>query len=148
MLYRMGRWCRLHGLRVLAALIDRFMHHLCFCTISTSADIGGGFYVAHPFGLVVGADTRLGEHCDLRQNITFGGNYNKTADDGRQKPWLGDNVSVGAGAVILGPVKVGSNVIIGANAVVIKDVPDNAIVGGVPARVIKEKWDETTGRGL
>jgi acetyltransferase-like isoleucine patch superfamily enzyme len=53
---------------------------------------------------------------------------------------------VGAGAVILGPVKVGSNSVIGANAVVTKDVPENVIVGGVPAQIIKDKWDESTGR--
>ena len=148
MLYRMGRWCRLHNLRMLAALTERAIHHLCLCSISTGAEIGGGFYLAHPIGLVIGGGTRIGEHCDGRQNVTFGGNYNKQSEDGRQKPWLGDNVSIGAGAVILGPVKVGSNAIIGANAVVIRDVPESAIVAGVPARVIKERWDEKGGRKL
>ena len=59
-----------------------------------------------------------------------------------------DNVSIGAGAVLLGPVKVGSHAIIGANAVVTKDVPEHVIVAGVPAKVIKERWDEGVSRTL
>ena len=59
---------------------------------------------------------------------------------------MGDNVSVGVGAVILGPVLIGSNVIVGANSVVNRDVPENVIVFGIPARVIKERWSEDSGR--
>jgi len=145
-LFRIGHWCRYHGLGVAAGLCERLMRHLCLCWIGTRAQIGGGFKIAHGIGLVISGGTIIGKNCDMRQNTTLGGNYSKTDAEGRELPILGDNVSVGAGAVILGPVRVGDNAIIGANAVVTRDVPANMIVGGVPARVIKPRWDESTGR--
>jgi serine O-acetyltransferase len=122
------------------------MHHLCLCWIGTRAEIGSGFKIAHTIGLIIGGGTRIGENCDVRQNTTFGGNFGKVTSDGRRLPWLGDNVSVAAGASIIGPVKVGSNSVIGANAVVTKDFPEDVIIGGIPAVIIKQKWDENTGR--
>lgn len=148
MLYRIGHWGRKHHLRVLAGLCERLMRHLCLCWISTETQIGGGLRIAHGIGLIIGDGTIIGKNCDVRQNTTLGGNYGKVAPDGRRKPLLGDNISVGAGAVILGPVKIGSNSIVGANAVVTKDFPENVIIGGVPAKIIKERWDESTGRNL
>lgn len=146
MLYRIGHWFRGHGVHIVAGLCERLMRHLCLCWISTRAEIDGGLRIAHGVGLVIGGGTIIGKHCDVRQNTTFGGNFNKVDALGRGKPKLGDNVSVGAGAVILGPVNVGSNSIIGANAVVTKDVPENVIVAGVPAKIIKTSWDKSTGR--
>ena len=148
MLYRIGNWLRNHRLGILAAIVERIMHHSCHCWISTAAQIGPGFLVAHVGGLVIGGPTRIGKNCDVRQNVTFGGNFSKKDIDGRTQPWIGDNVSFGAGAVIAGPVKVGSGSIIGANSVVTRDVPENVIVSGVPASVIKQRWDESSGRKL
>ena len=68
--------------------------------------------------------------------------------DGRSQPWVEENVSVGAGAVIIGPIKIGANSIIGANSVVTRDVPGNTIVSGIPAKVIKTRWDEDEKRNL
>ena len=85
-------------------------------------------------GVVVHARSVIGKNCLLGQNITIGGK-----SGWYEVPIIGDNVHISAGARILGPVKVGNNVIIGANAVVIKDVPDNCIVAGVPAKVIRDK---------
>ena len=62
--------------------------------------------------------------------------------EGRQFPILGDNVSVSAGAVILGPIRIGSNSVIGANSVVTRDIPENVIAAGIPAKVLKERWNE------
>jgi serine O-acetyltransferase len=148
MLYRLGYWFKKRRLSFFAGICQRLMHHLCHCWISVTAEIGPGFLIAHVGGLVIGDETRIGRYCDVRQNVTFGGNFNKKNEDGRTKPWLEDNISVGVGAVILGPIRIGSNSIIGANSVVTRDVPENVIVFGVPAKVIKERWAEETGRKL
>jgi serine O-acetyltransferase len=98
--------------------------------------------------IIVGYCTRIGNNCDIRQNVTLGGNFNKKDVYGNNMPILGDNVSLCAGAVIVRPVKIGSNSIIGANSVVTRDVPENSIVSGSPGVVIKKRWEESTGRGL
>jgi serine O-acetyltransferase len=146
-LYRIGHWCRVRRLNLLAGLCERLMRHLCLCWVGTRTEIGGGLKIAHCTGLVIGGRTVLGAHCDVRQNTTFGANFQKTGPDGRQSPVLGDHVSVGAGAVIIGPVRIGSGCVIGANAVVTCDIPDNMIAAGVPARVIKPRWAAESGRG-
>jgi len=136
-LYRAGNWFRKRRLSIVAGLCERLIRHLCLCEIGSQAEIGPGLMIPHTIGLVIGRSTVIGSHCDLRQNTTLGANYGKEAPDGRTQPILGDNVSVGAGAVIIGPVRVGSNAVVGANAVVTHDVPDGATVAGVPARVIR-----------
>jgi len=146
-LYRMGRWCRVRRLDLPAGLCERLMRHLCLCWIGTHTQIGGGLKIAHCTGLVIGGRTVIGRGCDVRQNVTLGANYHKTGPDGRQSPTLGDQVSVGAGAVILGPVRIGSHCVIGANAVVTRDIPDHTIAAGVPARVLKPLWPADSGRG-
>ena len=148
-LYRVGRALKKRRMSFLASMCQRIMHHACHCYISVPADIGPGFLIAHVGGIVVGGKTKIGANCDIRQNVTFGGNFSKKSEDGRSQPLLGDGISVGAGACILGPVLVGDNVIVGANSVLTREVPANMIVSGVPAKVLKERWDmESTGRKL
>lgn len=84
-------------------------------------------------GVVIHPNTVIGENCTIYQHSTFGEAHGKNTAIGA--PTIGDNVMVGVGAAILGPVKIGNNVSIGANAVVIHDVPDNAVVAGVPAEI-------------
>ncbi|EHH2531838.1 serine acetyltransferase [Vibrio parahaemolyticus] len=86
----------------------------------------------HPVGVVIGRQVRLGMDCKIHQNVTIGGTVGK---DGQ--PTLGDNVMVYANAVIVGPIAIGSNVIVAANSVVTQSVPDNCIVAGIPAKVVK-----------
>ena len=147
-LYRLGYVLRRRNLSFLAGLCQRLMHHACHCYISVSAEIGPGFLIGHVGGIVIGGKTIIGRNCDIRQNVTLGGNYNRRDGEGRSQPVLGDGVSVGAGACILGPVKVGSNSIVGANSVVTKDVPEGMIVSGIPAKVLKEVWSFNSGRKL
>lgn len=148
MLYRFGVWCKNRKLRFLAWLSQRFMHHTCHCWINLNAEIGPGFLISHVGAIGIGAGTRIGKNCSVRRSCSFGGNFNKKDKDGRSHPWVGDNVSIGIGGVIIGPVRVGSNVIVGANSVVNRDVPENAIVFGVPAIFIRERWNEDSGRKL
>lgn len=111
--------------------MKRLMELLTTIDLSEHAVIDGGFYIAHVGNIVVGHHTRMGPHASIHQGVTIGG-----GGSGRGFPVIGDNVYFGAGAKIIGPVKIGNNAVIGANAVVTHDVPDNAVVGGVPAQVL------------
>lgn len=93
--------------------------------------IGSGFIITHFNGIFVNAKS-IGNNCSIRQNCTVGVKH-----IGENGPVIGDNVEFGAGCKVLGEITVGNNVIIGANAVVVNDVPDNCVVGGIPAKIIK-----------
>ena len=99
--------------------------------------IGPGFRIYHVGGFThVGKNVRIGKNCTMLPGVVFG---NKTEEEDDRPVIVGDNCYFGLNAKILGPVKIGNNVTIGANAVVTKNIPDNAIVGGVPAKIIKIK---------
>jgi len=146
-LYRVGHWLYKNRHPTLAKITENLNFYLDQCTISVKADIGPGFLIAHTHGLVIGEGCVIGENCDVRQNVTIGGNWSKQVD-GRMYPTIGDNVSISAGAVIVGPLNIGSNSIIGANTVVTKDVPESSIVSGIPAKIIGQKWSEESNRKL
>ena len=98
--------------------------------------IGGGLYIQHGFSTIVTAKS-IGENCWINQQVTIG--YN-----GNEAPVIGDNVQILCGAKVIGGVSMGNNSIAGAGAVVVKDVPENAVVGGVPAKILKYKNTPTT----
>jgi len=136
-LYRIGRFFRVRGYNLPAALVERLIHRLCFCEISTTADIGPGFCVFHPFGLVVGGEVKAGKNLTLSMDVVLGGNIGKHRLDGSEKPILGDDINIAAGCKVVGPIKIGDNCLIGANSVVVHDMPSDCIIAGVPARVIR-----------
>lgn len=114
-----------------AKVLSVFARPLPLLDISSTAEIGGGLIVQHGYATII-APRKIGKKCWVNQGVTIG----YTNDD--DCPTLGDNVTVYAGAKILGDVHVGNNVVVAANAVVVKDVEDNCVVGGVPATVIKK----------
>ena len=102
--------------------------------------VGPGFRLYHLGGFThVGKNVRIGENCTMLPGVVFG---NKTEEEDDRPVVVGDNCYFGLSARILGPVKIGNNVTVGANAVVTRDIPDNAIVGGVPAIIIRIKENE------
>jgi cysteinyl-tRNA synthetase len=130
-------------------LLPRFLSHVVrFLTgieIHPAARIGGGLFIDHGMGVVIGETTEIGRDCLLYQGVTLGGTGKER---GKRHPTLGDQVVVGAGAKILGAIRIGNCVKIGANAVVLTPVPDNSIVVGVPGRVIKKKVFRLHEEGL
>jgi len=137
-LYRVGRHYHRRGHKILARLTERLIHRWCFCEISLNSDIGPGFSVYHPFGLVVGIGVKAGENLTLSMNAVLGGNIGKQRPDGSEYPILGDNVNIAAGSKVVGPISIGDNCLIGPNAVVTKDMPSDSLIGGIPAQVIKQ----------
>jgi serine O-acetyltransferase len=129
-LYRTMRFCQTHHLTPLAAFFYRLNAFLTHATIGRNADLGPGFVILHSPGVVINSKVRAGRNLVLYHDVTLGAERNKS-------PVLGDNVYIGAGARVIGDVRVGSDVRIGANAVVTKDVPDGATVVGIPARVVR-----------
>lgn len=104
--------------------------------ISEHAVIDAGLLIPHPQCIVIGRAT-LGRNVTIQQGVTIGSNLGKESR-GSQHPEIGDNVLIGAGAKIIGPVRIGDNSIIGANAVVTEDIPRDSVAVGIPARVTRE----------
>ncbi|MGE7371169.1 serine O-acetyltransferase EpsC [Neorhizobium sp. NPDC001467] len=138
---------RLQEMAVKIPLVGRLLRRILWwwsCVffgseLAMAARIGGGLYVPHPFGIVVGAAT-LGRNVSILQNVTIG---RKAADDPRD-PVIEDDVSISAGAVVVGAIIIGQGATIGANAVVTRDVPAQTIAMGIPAKVVVPKSPEDT----
>src|SRR5262244_2083213 len=118
---------------ILPRLLYYFMRFVFTASVPYSAVIGRNtFFNNYGMGVVIHRRTVIGENCEISHHVTIGGRggfYNV--------PVIGNNVFIGAGATVLGPVGIGDGAIIGANAVVLRDVPPHAVVAGNPARVIK-----------
>jgi len=127
--------------------LGRFLSHLSrFLTgieIHPGAKIGRRFFIDHGMGVVIGETSEIGDDCTLYHGVTLGGT---SWQKGKRHPTLDDNVVIGAGAKILGPITVGSGARIGSNAVVVKDVPAGASVVGVPGHVVTEKKERERQR--
>ena len=125
---------------LIARIISQFSRFLTGIEIHPKAKIGKNLFIDHGMGVVVGETSEIGNNVTIYHNVTLGGiapsiNSNDQRNTKRH-PSLGDNVIVGSGAQILGPITIKKNSLIGANAVVTKDVPENAVMIGIPAKNI------------
>lgn len=117
-----------------ARAISQMTRYMTGIEIHPAAKIGKGFFIDHGMGVVIGETTEIGDNCTIYQGVTLGGTGKEI---GKRHPTLRDNVMVGAGAKVLGPVEIGSNSKIAANAVVLHAVPENSTAVGIPAKVVR-----------
>ena len=134
---------------LVARMISQFSRFLTGIEIHPKAKIGKNLFIDHGMGVVIGETSEIGDNVTIYHAVTLGGiSPSINSDDQRntkRHPTLMDNVVVGSGAQILGPVVIGSNAKIGANAVVTKDVQENSVMVGIPAKNVGEtsSGDET-----
>jgi serine O-acetyltransferase len=128
--------------RVIAGLglvVERFLRSMCGIQITPRAHIGPGLQLTHEGGVLIGP-VRLGRHCTVSHGVTLGRGLLEGDGPGYEDvPTVGDRVWIGPGAVIAGPLTIGSDAVIGANSVVLRDVPPRGVVLGVPARLVSRK---------
>ncbi|MCB1639755.1 MAG: serine O-acetyltransferase, partial [Thiothrix sp.] len=134
--HRMDHWLWQRGFKWLARFLSNIPRLYTGIEIHPGATIGRRFFIDHGMGIVIGGTAEIGDDCTLYQGVTLGGTSWKP---GKRHPTLENNVVVGAGAKVLGPITLGSGARIGSNAVVVKDVPEQMTVVGVPGREVKRR---------
>ncbi len=139
--YRRAHWFLKHDLWFLARWISQRCVRRTNIEIHPGAQIGRRLFIDHGTGVVIGETTVIGDDCTLYQGVTLGGTGK---DKGKRHPTLGNNVMVGAGAKVLGPINIGNDVRIAAGAVVLMDIPDGCTAVGVPARIVRRNGAKIT----
>ncbi|OBJ20018.1 serine O-acetyltransferase [Mycobacterium colombiense] len=131
--HRINHWLWQRGARLIARITAEITRILTGVEIHPGAVLGPGLFIDHATGVVIGETAEVGEDVTLYHGVTLGGSGR---DTGKRHPTIGDRVTIGAGAKILGAIKIGDDSRIGANAVVVKEVPSCSVVVGVPGQVI------------
>ena len=137
---------------LIARMISQFSRFLTGIEIHPRAKIGDNLFIDHGMGVVIGETSEIGYNVTIYHMVTLGG-ISPSIESNEQRnvkrhPTLKDNVVVGSGAQVLGPIEVGKNAKIGANAVVTKDVPENAVMVGVPAKNVGTTTEEFKPYGI
>ena len=138
--HRVAKWFWCRGFKWLGRTLSTIFRWLTGVEIHPGATLGRRFFIDHGMGIVIGETAEIGDDCTIYHSVTLGGT---SWSAGKRHPTLGNNVVIGAGAKVLGPLMIGDNSRIGSNAVVVKDVPDGATVIGIPGRIVKTKNDKT-----
>ncbi len=133
--HRIAHWLYRHRRFFLARQISQRARRRTGIEIHPGATIGPGLFIDHGMGIVIGETAEIGANCTIYHQVTLGGTGK---DAGKRHPTIGDNVLIGAGASILGPVTIGSNSRIAAGSVVLTSLPPNVTAAGVPARIVRE----------
>ena len=132
--HRLAHWLYRHKLRFLARCVSQWSRFWTGIEIHPGAAIGRRLVIDHGTGIVIGETAQLGDDVLLYQGVTLGGTGK---DTGKRHPTLGNNVLVGAGAKVLGPINIHDNARIAAGAVVLQEVPEGATAVGVPAQIVR-----------
>ncbi|MBI5575739.1 MAG: serine O-acetyltransferase [Deltaproteobacteria bacterium] len=131
--HHVGHWLWTHNFRLLARFVSHISRCLTGIEIHPGATIGEGFFIDHGMGVVIGETAEIGRNVTMYHGVTLGGtSWNK----GKRHPTLEDNVIIGAGAAILGAIRIGENSKIGSGSVVNREVPPNSTVVGIPGRIV------------
>ncbi len=139
--HKVANFFHLAGFHLLAKVISQVTRFFTGVEIHPGAKIGRNLFIDHGMGVVIGETSEVGNNVTIYHAVTLGGSSpsidSEKQRDEKRHPTIGNDVVIGSGAQIIGPIKVGSGSRIAANAVVVKDVPDNATMVGVPAKIIK-----------
>ena len=146
-LHRITNFFSAAKFHLIARIISQFSRFLTGIEIHPGAKIGKKFFIDHGMGVVIGETSEIGDNVTIYHMVTLGGiSPSINSDNQRQvkrHPTLKDNVVIGSGAQVLGPLTVGENAKVGANAVVTKDVPANAVMVGIPAKNVNKDGSKT-----
>ncbi|NNM00692.1 MAG: serine O-acetyltransferase [Gammaproteobacteria bacterium] len=143
LLHRAAHWLWRQRLKWLARMTSHLSRFITGIEIHPGAVIGRRFFIDHGMGVVIGETAEIGDDCTLYHGVTLGGT---SWEKGKRHPTLEDDVVIGAGAKVLGPITVSRCARIGSNAVVVRDVPEGATVVGVPGKVVGADMDPDTHR--
>lgn len=131
--YRLNHWLWNHGMRLLSRWLSQVARLLTGIEIHPAAQIGRRLFIDHGMGVVIGETSVIGDDVTLYQGVTLGGTGKEKS---KRHPTIGNGVVIGAGARVLGNIRVGDNSRVGAGSVVLRDVPDNATIVGVPGHIV------------
>ena len=140
-LHQIANFFHIAGFDLIARIISQTARFFTGIEIHPGAKIGKNLFIDHGMGVVIGETSEIGNNVTIYHAVTLGG-ISPSIDSERQRyekrhPTIGNDVVIGSGAQIIGPIKVGNNARIAANAVVVKDVPENATMVGIPAKAVK-----------
>ena len=137
--HRFAHWLWKHNFKLLGRLISQLTRWLTGIEIHPGAKIGHKFFIDHGMGVVIGETAEVGDGVTLYHGVTLGGT---SLEKGKRHPTIGNNVTIGAGAKVLGAIEIGASSRIGANAVVVRPVPENSVVVGVPGQIVHRSHDQ------
>jgi serine O-acetyltransferase len=143
--HRISHWLWKRGARLAGRIFAELTRIFTGVEIHPGAILGRRLFIDHATGVVIGETAEVGDDVTIYHGVTLGGTGR---DTGKRHPTIGDRVIIGAGAKILGPIKIGDDSRIGANAVVVKEVPSSAVVVGVPGQVISRTQPGTENDSL
>ncbi|TXT63031.1 MAG: Serine acetyltransferase [Promethearchaeota archaeon] len=138
LLYRIGHFFWNLGMPFIPRYLSDVAREITGIEIHPGAKIGSDFFIDHGSGVVIGETSEIGDNVTIYAGVVLGGTSNEPV---KRHPTIGNNVVIGTGAKLLGPIQIGNNVKVGANSVVINDIPNNSVVVGVPGRVISREGE-------